>query len=153
MPQNIKEEEKATKTYSSKGEEADIQQYLIKRISVLKDTKKDILDNISFEDIMMEADREYQPEFLSQKQTNGVMLIQGELTGKRGSRIVPITGNEGEEWRSNLSEPTLLVKIQTALAILIDRNPEAVFKALTEKYQSSIDHGSVRLVMSSIHVR
>ena len=139
MPQKIGEKEKTVKVYSPDTEEVKIQTYLKERIAVLKDTKKDILNNINFEDIMKEADREYQPEFLSQKEAKGVMLIQDEIQGKRGSRIIPISANEGEEWRSDLSEPTLLVKIQTALSILVDRNPEGVFKALTDKYKSRTD--------------
>ena len=39
------------------------------------------------------------------------------------------------EWRSSVSEPTLLIKIQTAISILVDQNPEAVFKALIDKYK------------------
>src|SRR3990167_3005864 len=86
---------------------------------------------------MEEADREYMPRSLSEKKkdTGSVMLIQDEIKGLRGSRIVPITGQEGNEWRSDVSEPTLFVKIQTALSILVDQNPEAVFKALLEKYK------------------
>jgi len=139
MPQKIEEKPKAVATYSPVGEQKKIQTYLKKRVAVLKDTKKQILNNVNFEEIMKEADREYQPEFLTQKEVKGVMLIQDEIQGKRGSRIVPISSNEGQEWRSNLSEPTLLVKIQTALSILVDRNPESVFKAITEKYKGRTD--------------
>src|SRR3990167_8895594 len=96
---------------------------------------------------MEEADREYMPRSLSEKKkdTGSVMLIQDEIKGMRGSRIVPITGREGSEWRSDVSEPTLFVKIQTALSILVDQNPEAVFKALLEVYKptSAVDRKSV----------
>ena len=135
MPQNIEVRQKPPKPYNPGRQETKIQQYLLKRVAVLKETKKNILNGVNFEEIMKAADREYRPEFLSQKETTGVMLIQDEIKGKRGSRIVPITGSEGEEWRSDLSEPTLLVKIQTALSILVDRNPEAVFKAITKQYK------------------
>jgi len=142
MPQNIKPKEEAQKPYNPRGEDEEILQYLIKRLPVLKDGKKNILNNLNFEEIMREADREYQPRFLSEKKSTGRnILVQDETTGLRGSRIVPITGKEGNEWRSDLSEPTLMVKIQTALSILVDQNPEAMFKATCEKYKKTKDLG------------
>lgn len=142
MPQLLSKKDLAspvTQPYSPQGEEADIRDYLRERVRVLKQTKKRILDNINFEDIMKEADREYQPHTLNEKNgTNGsknIMLVQDDVKGLRGSRLVPITGEEGQEWRSSISEPTLLVKIQTAISILVDQNPEAVFKAMLKKYK------------------
>lgn len=123
------------KPYDPGKEELGVQSYLIKRLAVLKESKKQILDGINFENIMREADREYQPRFLGEKETRSVNLIHDELLGLRGGTLTPI-GQEGAEWRSDVSEPTLMVKIQTALSILIDRNPEAVFKAMTQKYKA-----------------
>src|SRR3990167_784230 len=136
MPQLLDTQQRTAKSYSPEGEEQKIVDHLLKRIPVLKDTKKRILDDINFEDIMKLADKEYQPHNLREGQKKGgVMLIQDEIKGMRGSRIVPITGQEGQEWRSDVSEPTLLAKIQTAISILIDQNPEAVFKAVLKKYK------------------
>lgn len=128
--------EETPKAYAPKGEEYKVQQHLEKRIPILKDTKKKILNGFNYEELMKDADREYIPHSLREKHdTRSIMLVQDEVKGLRGSRIVPITGTEGQEWRSDLSEPTLLVKVQTALSILIDQNPEAVFKALLDKYK------------------
>lgn len=139
MPINIKKPtvQLAKTEYSPKGEELDIKDYLKTRIAVLKDTKKSVLDNFNFEDIMREADREYQPRFLRDKTNKNFMFVQDELSGLRGSRAVPISGKEGEEWRSDVSEPVLMVKIQTALSILVNQNPEAIFKASSEKFKKS----------------
>lgn len=139
MP-NIKEEKETQTNYSpgTDTEEYRIQQYLTKRVETLKKSKKNILNGLDFEQIMQDADKEYQPKLLREGRRQGVMLIQDELTGLRGaSRIVPLGADTGEEWRSNVSEPTLLVKIQTALSILVDRNPEAVFKAMSKKYKAT----------------
>lgn len=137
MPRNL-EIEVTPEAYNPKGEEEDVRVYLRKRVPVLKDSKKSILGGINYEQIMNEADREYKPRSLFEKQTGGrFMFIQDEITGARGSRTVPITGREGVEWRSDVSEPVLMTKIQTALSILIDQNPEAVFKALNEKYKNT----------------
>src|SRR3990167_4582363 len=137
MPINLKQEPIVSKAYSPTGTEYDIQQYLMKRISVLKDTKKKILNNINFEDIMREADREYQPEFLSSK--NRGTRSQVIIDESKGLRSAPsgIPLDEQDNWRSNVSEPTLLVKIQTALSILVDRNPVAILKAAQERYKQN----------------
>lgn len=140
MPKDLKEETQKQEAYSpaENTEEYKIQQYLKKRIPILKSTKKDILNGLNFEEIMKEADEEYQPKLLKKGRTAGVMLIQDEITGLRGaSRVVPIGPGAENEWRSDVSEPTLMVKIQTALSILVDRNPEAVFKAMSKKYKAT----------------
>ena len=139
MPLNLEIEIPPAKPYSPEGEEKKVQAYLEERVPILKETKKNILDGINFEDVMKEADAEYQPHNLRSEsnKNSGTMLVQDEIKGLRGSRIVRITGEEGGEWRSDVSEPTLLVKIQTAISILVDQNPEAVFKALLDRYKPS----------------
>lgn len=142
MPQLLdkkaKEDESKKEAYAPEGEEKNILDHLKERVPILKDGKKRILDGIDFEEIMRDADKEYMPRSLQEKTEGGsVMLIQDEIKGMRGSRIVPITGKEGQEWRSDVSEPTLYVKVMTALSILIDQNPEAVFKAVTKRYKNT----------------
>ncbi len=137
MAQNLEDKPVVTKPYSPEGEEKQVLEHLRKRIPVLKETKKNIMEGFNFEDLMKDADNEYLPHELGVKRerSSNIMLVQDEIKGMRGSRIVPITGQEGSEWRSSVSEPTLLVKVQTAISILVDQNPEAVFKALLQKYK------------------
>jgi hypothetical protein len=136
----LKEEEAyIAKPYSPTGYELLVQKHLQKRLPILKKSKKKILGDIDFEQIMKDADREYTPRSLREKaeSSTGVYLESDDLTGLRGARIVNISGKEGATWRSDVSEPTLFIKIQTALSILVDQNPEAVFKAIGEKYQET----------------
>lgn len=139
MAQNLDQKEVVTKAYNAEGEEMLVLQHLRTRIPILKDTKKNIGDGFNFEDLMKEADQEYLPHELGVKKdrASNIMLVQDEIKGMRGSRIVPISGQEGSEWRSSVSEPTLMVKVQTAISILVDNNPEAVFKALLPRYKST----------------
>lgn len=140
MAQNLDTEIKEEiKEYIPKEEEKKVLEHLKERLPVLKESKKKILGDIDFEEIMKDADREYMPRSLREKKEEGtsIMLVQDEIRGMRGSRIVPITGKEGSEWRSDVSEPTLYVKVITALSILVDQNPEAVLKALLDKYKAS----------------
>ena len=130
-------EEPTSKVYSPDKKEEAIQQFLKTRIEVLKSTKKDILDGVNFEQIMKDADKEYQPRDLLHKQDSkdsSIITVEDESLGLRGSRFVKVN-LENEDWRSTTSEPTLLVKVQTALSILIDQNPEAVMKATTKKFE------------------
>ncbi len=85
---------------------------------------------------MKDADREYIPHNLRENKSSSVMLVQDEIKGLRGSRVVPI-GDSKEDWRSDVSEPMLLSKIQTALSILIAQNPDAAFKALNDKFKKN----------------
>jgi hypothetical protein len=123
--------------------ETKLQDYLATRITELKKTKTDILGGFDFEQLMRDADREYKPNDLSKKAKDGkenFILMQDEETGLRGtSKVVDLNAFKEGSWRSTLSEPTLLIKIQTALSILIDQNPAATFKGINEQYEKRND--------------
>jgi hypothetical protein len=133
---NIKKQDRVAENYTPTGEELDVNEYLKKRIPILKETKKNILGNFDFEQLMKDADKEYIPHNLREGKSSSVMLVQDEIKGLRGSRVVPI-GDTQADWRSDVSEPTLLSKVQTALSILLGQNPDAVFKGLNDKYKKT----------------
>lgn len=136
MVVNIKKEDRIVDAYNPTGEELEVNDYLKLRIPILKETKKNILDGFNFEQLMKDADKEYIPHNLRENKSSSVVLVQDEIKGLRGSRVVPI-GDSQEDWRSDVSEPTLLSKVQTALSILIDQNPDATFKALNDKFKKN----------------
>jgi hypothetical protein len=125
--------------YSPKGQELEVQEFLEKRVESLKNSRKNILDGFNFDEIMKDADREYVPHNLRKKSNNtnqnDSFLETDETTGLRGSRVVNISGNADDAWRSDLSEPTLFVKVNTALSIIMQQNPQATFKAVMDKYK------------------
>lgn len=126
----------APEPYAPTGDELKVRDFLDQRIPILKKSRKNILGGFDFDQLMLDADREYIPHSLKQKaKPGGVYLEMDETLGIRGARIVPITGNEGNEWRSDISEPTLFVKVNTALSLLMQQNPEATFKAILDKYK------------------
>jgi len=135
MP-NIKKlnEEKTPKNIKLNEKETEVRDFLLKRIPILKKTKKNIIGKIDYTEIMRAADKEYQPDFLESKAKQTKILVEDEINGLRGSRLTNVDLGS-DDWRSNVSEPTLLVKVQTALSILIDQNPEAILKAVSEKYE------------------
>ena len=117
--------------------EEEIKEYLITRVAILKDSKKNICQGTDFEEIMRRADWEYTPRDLSDKKEENKIFVEDEVTGLRGSRMVNVNNTSKASWRSDISEPTLYVKIQTALSILFDQNPEATFKSILEKYEKT----------------
>lgn len=139
----VKKEEKVPKdAYNPTGKELEVRELLDDRLPILKQARKSILNDgtggFDFDQLMKDADREYVPHNLKKKTTtSSVYLEADEILGIRGSRIVAITGKEGNEWRSDISEPTLFVKINTALSILMQQNPEATFKSILDKYKKT----------------
>jgi hypothetical protein len=133
---NDKEE---AKTYQADDKDSQLTIFLEKRIEVLKKTKDNILDGFNFLELMKRADREYKPkDLLETSSVASLVTVADEESGSDSSNatIVDVSlAADKANWRSSISEPTLLVKIQTALSILIDQNPEAVFNTDIEKYQ------------------
>lgn len=136
MPINLEKKELITENYEPKGEELLVEEYLKERIPVLKDTKKNVLGYFDYDQLMKDADREYIPHNLKENKSTSVMLVQDEIKGLRGSRVVPI-GDTKEDWRSDVSEPVLMEKVQTALSILFNENPGAKFDPLSKKFKKN----------------
>jgi len=128
--------EKPSKAYNPKGNEKEVQEYVSARVHDMKEFRKDKLPNLnrSIEDIWKEADQEYQPHELDFEARTRV--VTDETEGLR-SRLVK-SGEDGR-WQSNMSSPDFYVKVNTALSILVDQNPEAVFMPSSKKFQANTD--------------
>ena len=133
MPETIKqkleEPEKKEKEYKPTDEKIKIAKFLAKRIPEMKNYRK----SLGVEKEWQEADAEYVPTDIPL--TTKKRLEQNQDTGLR-SRLVTITGDE-DSWRSNISDPTLLSKILTAISIIIDRDPKAAMTALVKKFEKT----------------
>ena len=115
-------------TYNPSPDELILQNFVQKR----KDEMQDFRRSLGIEKEWKEADIEYVPHAL-EFGTPRKRFETDQDTGLR-SRMVPI-GDQTQQWRSNASAPTLLVKIQTAFSIMIDQNPEGMLTALQRKYE------------------
>ncbi len=109
---------------------AKIVEYVDKRINEMIDFRS----NLGIEQRWREADEEYVPHELDFGTTRKRFETDQD-TGLR-SRLVPV-GDATQQWRSASSAPTLLAKIQTALSLIIDNQPEADLVALVKKYQAT----------------
>jgi len=107
--------------------ERDVEAFVSKRVQEMQGYRK----SLKIEERWKEADSEYVPEELTLKTRKRFETDQD--TGLR-SRLVPI-GDTSSNWRSNNSDPVLLNKIQSALSIIIDNNPEAILEAQNKMYE------------------
>lgn len=91
---------------------------------------------LGIEQKWQEADEEYIPHELDFGTTRKRFETDQD-TGLR-SRMVPV-GDVTQQWRQASSAPTLLVKIQTALGLLVDQMPEADLVPLLKKFEKTTD--------------
>lgn len=108
-------------------EEVLVERFVAQRVTEMQDYRKEL----GVEKVWKEADLEYEPKEieLSKKRR----YESDDELGLR-ARLVPV-GDSTQDWRSNNSDPTLLTKVQTAISIIIDNNPEAKLKAVSRKYE------------------
>lgn len=127
---NLKDLEKfvpGSSAGSRATDKAKVEAYASARVAQMKDYRK----QLKVEDDWKEADKEYIPSELDMGKPRK-RFEQSDDTGWRSRQV--IVGNKDEDWRSQNSDPTLLAKIQTAISIIVDNDPEATLKSLLKKY-------------------
>ena len=130
--QNLTDLEKKedVKTFEPSKDEKIIQTFLKKRVYEMQEYRREL----KIEEKWKEADIEYVPREMDFS-TNGKRFETDQTDGYR-SRLVPI-GDNTQNWRSSNSAPTLLQKIQTAISLIVDNDPEAVFVPMKKKIRSN----------------
>ena len=93
------------------------------RIDELQKTRKNVF-GLDLEKLWDEADKAYIPHRL--KSRGKRVIATDEDQGWRGTLVE--LGKTGA-WQADFSQPNAFIKMQIASAILIDRNPQAVFNA------------------------
>jgi len=127
MPQQEKKQD-ITK-YLTK-EQRESYEFVRKRIGQLKESRQNVFgDNL--EEIWNQADKDYIPHRLKTKGRR--IVATDDEKGWRGH----FTTIGSDDWQSDNSQPNPFIKIQTALGILVDRNPGAVFLPGSKRYEGS----------------
>lgn len=119
-------------TFTPNTTERTVVKYVGRRIDEMIDFRK----QLRIEPRWQEADEEYIPHELDFGTTRKRFETDQD-TGLR-SRMVPV-GDITQQWRQASSAPTLLAKIQTAVSILVENQPEADLVALLRKYEKTTD--------------
>ena len=122
------EKKETPPVYQGTKSEQKIAKFVSKRAKEMKEYRK----SLGIEKRWKEADVEYVPQELPMT-VQGKRFETDQQTGIR-SRLVPI-GDESQNWRSDNSDPMLLNKIQIALSVIIDQNPEAMLVALNKRFE------------------
>lgn len=116
-------------------------EFVKRRITDLQAFRQETQNGIQIEKIWQEADRDYVPHRLSgltgRSGLGKKILEQDETKGWRGTSVVVKVGQQ--DWQSDIAQPNPYIKIQTALAILIDQNPSGVFSAASKKYKATTE--------------
>lgn len=128
---NKLDEEKKEINYDPPKKEVKVKDFISKRIESMKEYRKES----GCEDRWKTAEKEYLPWLDANERKTSHLETSDELLGLR-TRVVKV-GDESEAWRSMNSEPTLFVKINTALSILLDKDPEAWFEPASKKYEAT----------------
>ena len=127
-----------TESYSpvDKSEESVVRAFVKGKVKKLKDNRRDrkYADGRSIEDTWKEVDLEYAPHELKGLDTTENRFVTDETLGIAGRRV---RLDSDDAWQSNHATPDFYVKVNTALAALIDQNPEAVFEPTSRKYESN----------------
>jgi hypothetical protein len=110
------------------AKETTVEDFVAGRVKEMQDFRK----SLKIEEEWKEADVEFEPSDLDSREKRTHFEADQE-TGLR-SRLVPISDTD-EDWRSRNSDPILASKIQTALSIIIDQNPEAKLTAYGKKFE------------------
>ncbi len=96
------------------------------RRTVLTEYRKNHF-GLDLEKLFADADRDYMPHRLKKK---GRKITTDEDKGWRGNMVELGSQN----WQSDLSQSNPFIKIQTALSIMVDRNPSGVFTPASKKF-------------------
>lgn len=107
-------------------------QYVTLRINQLQQTRKNHYGT-DLDKLYAEADRDYVPHRIKGKTKR--VITTDEDKGWR-SQMVDLGA---VDWQTDISQANPLIKIQTALSILIDQNPGSVFTPLAKKFQATND--------------
>lgn len=118
--------------YQPTPTERAVGKYVYRRSNEMIDYRK----SLNVQSKWQQADEEYIPHELDFGATRKRFETDQD-TGLR-SRMVPV-GDTTQQWRQQSSAPTLLAKIQTAVSIIIDNEPEADLVALEKKYSATTD--------------
>ena len=133
MPEDKKPAiKKFDKTKNLSAEELKFYDFVTNRISELKESRKEKQFNVQIEKIWEDADKDYAPHRLNPERGKRAIAVD-EDKGWRGQMITLGKSN----WQSDLAQSNPFVKIQVALSILIDQNPEGVFMAASKKFKAT----------------
>ena len=129
IKERIENHKKNVITYRGNKENNAAKEFFTDRKDFLKEYRK----GTGIEDIWKAADKAYIPHKITASASKKVLVSDDEL----GWRSKPINLNSEDEWQEDSVPPNPYIKIQTALGIIVDRNPTAVLTPGGKKYEKN----------------
>lgn len=106
--------------------------FVSNRIKQLKKSRQNHY-GCNLDTLWSDADKDYAPHRLRSNTTR--VTADDETRGWRGA----VVNLGSSDWQSDISQSNPYIKIQTALSILVDQNPGAVFTPGKKKYQATTE--------------
>jgi len=131
LKKSIEEQRKTATGYKRSSEDKAAYEYVEKRKDFLQQFRK----SKGIEDIWRAADNAYIPHKIEAKKGRKVFVSDDEL-GWRSSLVDLQTD---DNWQEDSVSVNPYIKIQTALGIIVDRNPRAVLSPGAKKYEKNKD--------------
>lgn len=122
---DFKEHKKKAIGYKLSGDDKQAHDFFISR----KDELIQHRQNLGVEEIWRAADKAYQP-YQTKTKKKGVLVSDDELGWRSTKQVL----GSDDDWMEDSISPNPYVKIQTALGIIVDRNPSGVFRPGKKKF-------------------
>lgn len=117
---------------SLSSDEKEAFDYAKTRIEKLHQSRKDHFGT-DIDALFVDADKDSIPHRL--RNSSKKVLAEDETKGWAGTSSMVQLGKN--DWQSDVSKANPYIKLQTALAILVDQNPSGVFTATSKKYEKA----------------
>ena len=128
LKKEFKEKIEKTQLYKKTPEEKATWDFFVERKKQLQCARKES----GIEDIWKQADTAYIPHTIDEK---GKKVFASD--DEKGMRSAQVILTKDTDWQEASVPPNPYVKIQTALGIIVDRNPGASLNAGAKKYQKN----------------
>lgn len=129
IKKEIEDQIKNIGTYRKSKEDKAAYDMAVERLDFLKENRK----SSGIEEIWKAADKAYIPHKINKHKGRKVLVSDDEL----GWRSAPVNLNSEDEWQEDSVPANPYIKIQTALGIIVDRNPKAIFEPGKKEFEKN----------------
>jgi len=129
LKKELKAQQEGAKGYRRTPEDKAAQEFFAQRKQQLMENRR----NKKVEEIWKAADKAYVPHTIDGTPGKKVLVSDDENGWRSSQQIL----NKDDAWVEDSVPPNPYIKIQTALGIIVDRNPTAVFSPGAKKYKKN----------------
>lgn len=128
LTKRVKDQQKGVKQYRKNPRDKATFDWVEERKEFLQEARR----NSGVEDIWKSADRAYIPHTIDSAKKKKTVFVSDDALGWRSTAVNLTTETS---WQEDSVSPNPYIKIQTALGIIVDRNPSANLTEGAKKYE------------------